>query len=235
MNGPNWKDLQPGLFHPHTPHRFKLASNGVGVAIVGSHYLSVGGGPRSRQLTIVQVCIDPNDGEALFVNAAGLVVPCSPGRDLLAHLRQFGEVEAHSTILGAGRYAKKPHEVDAMKKAGTLQRWVVCRLPLSSGAFFYDQQPEWADYLRREAASVAKQTYESGGPTDFVDWDGNHRSRRWPGMSGEALQHDCLRQAAEHIAPMQAQRLQALKQDAELAAWLKGEWPTPPLFQVAAA
>lgn len=230
MNGPNWKDLQPGTFYPNTPHRFTLA----GVSVDGGALVVTDRGPLSRQLTIVQVCIDPEDGEALFVNAAGLVVPCSPGRNLMRHLERVGKVVAHSTIVGDGRFAKKPHVVDAMKKAGTLQRWVVCRLPLPSGSFFHDQQQEWADYLRREAAGAALDIWAMGGPGDGKGWDGRRDGWGEP-AHGEALQLACIRSADEWAAELKAQHNRVLAHDAEVAAYLRGDWPTPPLFQVAAA
>ena len=234
MNGPNWKDLQPGLFHPHTGHRFTLGdryTDGRWDEIVG---------PRSRHLTIVQVCIDPTDGETLFINAGGLVVPCSPGRDLLKHLR-WAEVEAYSTIPGAGHYAKKPHELEAMKKAGTLQRWVLYRLKLRDGAFFHDQQKEWADYLRQQAADAAQDAWAAGA-SDAL----RQRTRLRHEESGGSLwaipscegshahQQECIQQAEAWAADLKARHLLALRQDAELAAWLRGEWPAPPLLKAAA-
>lgn len=224
-----FKAATPDLFQPATPHRFTLA--GMPAAGGGD---DVRQGPLVRQLTIVQVCIDPKDGEALFVNAAGLVVPCKPGRDLLEYLRKVGEIEAHSTIVGAGRYSKKSHELDAMRKAGTLRDWVLCRVPLPAGAFFYDQQQEWANYMRRQVADAAQDAWAAGGPGDGCYWDGE-RASGWPPLSGDELQQSCIQRAGSVLDDLKARHKKAMAHDAEVGTWLRGEWPTPPLLKGVAA
>lgn len=192
-------------------------------------------GPLLRNGTIVAVCWDGD--EAQFVNAADLAVPCRPG-DLLRRQLTSASHREFGAIIGDGQFAMKPHVLKAKEGAGTLCKWVLYRFDLCD-CWFYDDAAAWAAHEQAETADLT--------PAYFLEMAelGRRLQRRQRLYSAIAdspqglpdlptpaeLEERRQKAIAERLTELREQRRQALEQDRQLGAWLRGELPAPPLLR----
>lgn len=191
-----------------------------------------------RNRTIVAVCSDGD--EAQFVNAAGLVVPCVAMDGLPEILRQAIRRE-FGQIIGDGQFAKPSHVLKAMEGAGTLRKWVTCYFGLAEFRFYFDDDAAWDAHEQAEIADLTtahflemaelerqlqrRQRLDSAQSIDDF-------APALPALPTPAeLEERRQKAIAERLADLQEQRRQALEQDRQLGAWLRGELPAPPLLR----
>lgn len=193
--------------------------------------------PLLRNGTIVAVCWDGD--EAQFVNAAGLAVPCRPGDLLRLQLSRASHLE-YGAIIGDGQFAMKPHVLKSMEGAGTLRKWVLYHFDLCD-CWFYDDATAWAAHEQSEIADLTpgyflemaelerklqrRQRLDSAQSAD--DFAPSLPALPTPAELEERRQ----KAIAERLADLQEQRRQALEQDRQLGAWLRGELTSPPLLR----
>lgn len=177
-----------------------------------------------RNRTIVAVCWDGEDAQ--FVNAAGLVVPCRPGDLLRSQLARASDRE-FGMVIGDGQFAMKPHVLKSMEGAGTLRKWVLYRFTLGEFSLFYDDAAAWAAHEQAEIAELSPGYFLEMAE---VERQLQRRQRRDLPTPVE-LEERRQKAIAERLAELREQRRQALEQDRQLGAWLRGELPAPPLLR----
>ncbi|WP_455232339.1 hypothetical protein [Geopseudomonas aromaticivorans] len=195
-------------------------------------------GPMLRNLAIVGVSFDGDLEDAQFFNPAGLVVPCRAGDGLRRLLTRASHRE-YSKIVGHGQFAKPEHVLKSMEGAGTQRKWMTCYFERSEFCFYFDDAAAWAAHEQAEIADLT--------PTHFLEMAELERrlqSRQrlaseiadgpqgLPDLPTPAeLEERRQKAIAERLADLQEQRRQALEQDRQLGAWLRGELPAPPLLR----
>lgn len=192
-------------------------------------------GALLRNGTIVAVCWDGD--AAQFVNAAGLVVPCKAG-DLLRNQLTRASDREFGAIIGDGQFAMKPHVLKSMEGSGTLRKWVLYHFGLCD-CWFYDDDTAWDAHVQadlaelgtkyfQELAEIERQLQQRQRCREDVDGFG----APLPSLPTPAeLEERRQKAIAERLADLQEQRRQALEQDRQLGAWLRGELPAPPLLR----
>lgn len=177
-----------------------------------------------RNRTIVAVCWDGEDAQ--FVNAAGLVVPCRPGDLLRSQLARASDRE-FGMVIGDGQFAMKPHVLKSMEGAGTLRKWVLYRFTLGEFCLFYDDAAAWAAHEQAEIAELSP-----GYLLEMAEVERQlQRRQRRDLPTPVELEERRQKAIAERLAELREQRRQALEQDRQLGAWLRGELPAPPLLR----
>lgn len=222
------KNYQPEAVIDFTGHGFR-------VPLFGSP------GPMLRNLAIVGVsfCWDLEDAQ--FFNPAGLVVPCRAGDGLRRLLTRASHRE-YSKIVGLGQFAKPAHVLKSMEGAGTQRKWMTCYFERSEFCFYFDDDAAWAAYEQAETADLT--------PAYLLEMEELERQQQrcqrraseiadslqglpdLPDLPTPAeLEERRQKAIAERLAELREQRRQALEQDRQLGAWLRGELPAPPLLR----
>lgn len=215
--------------HPFVGPYFDPA--GLGFGLVLRHH---DGTPCRRQLTITTICWNCTEDRALFINAAGLVVPSEHDRYELAELLRTRTAERqYGALAGDGQFAMKPAECSALASSGRIKQWVLYRL--EQPAPYLDDETAWAAWLEVELEAERKATAKSQLAAQELQ-----RSFSRPGVelpwsdapgARDASQEPGQRQAVEHRrAVLIADRARALAEDARIAAWLRGDVGDPPLL-----
>lgn len=195
-----------------------------------------GSGHLLRNRTIVAVCSDGD--EAQFINAAGLVVPCV-AMDGLPELLRHAIRREYGQIIGDGQFAKPAHVLKAMEGAGTLRKWVTCYFGLAEFCFYFDDDTAWDAHEQAEIAGLTPAYI-----LEMAELERRHQRRQrlaseiadspqgLPDLPTPAeLEERRQKAIAERLAELREQRRQALEQDRQLGAWLRGELPAPPLLR----
>ncbi|SEJ33226.1 hypothetical protein SAMN04244579_03960 [Azotobacter beijerinckii] len=190
-------------------------------------------GPRGRHRTITAVSWDGSSRDAQFVNGAGQAVPCEPQDGLPTVLARASRRE-YGVIVGAGQFAKPAATLKAWESAGRLRKWVTYHFDLGEFSLYFDDSAAWDAYEQRQLAELDRHYREqiagleeycksnpSWSSTQAAEIERLERERR------QALIHD-----QRHLADL---RQKGIEQDRQLAAWLRGELPEPPLLRLAGA
>lgn len=209
---------QPGPF---------LDSYGLGFAFPG------GNGPRGRHRTIAAVSWDGSSRDAQFVNGAGLAVPCEPLDGLPAILARASRRE-YGVVVGDGLFAKSAAMLKACEGAGLLRKWVTYHFDLGEFCLYFDDSTAWDTYEQRELDELDR--HYRGQIAGLEEYCKSNPS--WSSTQAaeiERLEQE-RRQALSHDRRRLADQLQkGIEQDRQLAAWLRGELPEPPLLRLAGA
>ena len=203
---------------------------GLGFALITDRQSSR---PPCRQRAIVAVMFSAVDGDAQFVNGAGLAVPAKFNLDTLAPLlRRHAVRQEFGRVFGQGQFAIKPAALKVLESSGRLKSWVVHWLPEPAG--YLDDAGSWATHIevdqaderdafaRSIAAAVELGQQRSGGV-----------ELPWPAAkAADPTAYDAaLRQQLEQRrAELDAWRRDELAKSAQLAAWLRGNVGDPPLL-----
>jgi len=189
-------------------------------------------GPRSRHRTIAAVSWDGSSRDAQFVNGAGLVLPCEPLAGLPAVLARASRRE-YGVIVGDGQFAKSAATLKAWEKSGSLRKWVTYRFDLDEYALYFDDDAAWSAYERRELDETDRHYRKQ-----IADLE-EYRRASTVGLSSDTAtelkqqeqdRRKALAVESEHLADL---RRKSIERDRQLAAWLRGELPAPPLLHLA--
>ena len=203
---------------------------GLGFALITDSQSSR---PPCRQRTIVAVMFSAIDGEAQFVNGAGLAVPAKFNLDTLAPLLSRHAVrQEFGRVFGQGQFAIKPAALKVLESSGRLKSWVVHWLPDPAG--YLDDAGSWATHIEvdqdaerdafaRSIAAAVELGQQRAGGVELP----------WPAAkAADPTAYDAaLRQQLEQRrAELDAWRRDELAKSAQLAAWLRGNVGDPPLL-----
>lgn len=201
-------------------------------------------GPRGRHRTIAAVSWDGSSRDAQFVNGAGLAVPCEPLDGLPAVLAHAKRRE-YGVIAGDGLFAKSAATLKAWESSGLLRKWVTYHFDLGEFGLYFDDSAAWEAHVQADIAELSP-----GYFLEMAEFDRKQLQRRCfdsaqslddltpslPDLPTSAELEERRQQAiAERLADLHEQRRQALEQDRQLGAWLRGELPEPPLLRLAGA
>lgn len=209
-----------------------------GLGFLFPHQHSVG--PLLRNRTIAAVSWDGD--EAQFVNAAGLVVPCTPLLDLPTTLTRASRRE-YGTVVGDGLFAKPAHVLKAMEGAGTLRKWVTYHFEPGDLRFYCDDDTAWETHVQREVAPLDANFMRQAAEIErqLAQRQQRHRlavddfAASLPALpSPEELERRSQQRVAEERANLDRHRRALLEHDRRLSAWLRGELQMPPLLRGAA-
>lgn len=204
---------------------------GLGFGLVLRHH---DGAPCRQQLTITTICWNCAEDRALFVNAAGLVVPSEHDRYELAELLRTRTAELqYGAVVGDGQFAMKPTERNALASSGRIRQWVLYRL--EQPAPYLDDEAAWAAWLETELDAERKAAAKSQLAEQGLQRSFSQRGVElpWSGVAGtgEADQETCEHQSVEtRRAALTAVRAKSLAEDVRIAAWLRGDVGDPPLL-----
>lgn len=172
-----------------------------------------------RAFTIVTICFDPQEREALFINADGYAVPLEPHPYELRRLLERAIAHEYGQVCGAGQFAMKPGRISALQSSGQLRRWVVYHL--EQPAHYANEPTAWHAYVESELTE----------------------ERRGIEAATEAMAHLVRVPWAEPCAPdvhedrraeLMAQYRRRKAENDAVNAWLRGDVPTAPLLQALA-
>lgn len=204
---------------------------GLGFGLVLRHHDGV---PCRQQLTITTICWNCTEDRALFVNAAGLVVPSEHDRYELAELLRTRTAERqYGAVVGDGQFAMKPAERNALASSGRIKQWVLYRL--EQPAPYLDDEAAWAAWLETELDAERKAAAKSQLVVQEMQ-----RSRCSQGVelpwsnapegSDTSPESELLQVVEQRRAVLTADRAKSLAEDVRIAAWLRGDVGDPPLL-----
>lgn len=186
-----------------------------------------------RTRSIVTICWDPLDREAVFLNADGYALPLEPHPYELRRLLENAESQEFGKLEGIGQFAPKPAMVNALQGSGRLKRWVLYRLPEPDG--YANDAATWAAYVAADLEEERKSTQAShAAAIDLY----NRRARQpgvdlpWPTAPGQ--QPDLELALRENLAQREADLADQYRarqaEEKAIAAWLRGDAGGPPLL-----
>lgn len=195
-------------------------------------------GPRGRHRTIAAVSWDGSSRDAQFVNGAGLAVPCEPLDGLPAVLAHAKRRE-YGGIVGTGLFAKSAATLKAWESSGVLRKWVTYHFDLGEFSLYFDDSAAWDAYEQRQLAELDQHYRKQiAGLEEYrksnAAWlpAACHSSKDADIERLEQELQQALVHERQHLAD---QRRKGIEQDRQLAAWLRGELPEPPLLRLAGA
>jgi hypothetical protein len=174
-----------------------------------------------RAFTIVTVCFDPTEREAVFVNADGYAVPLEPHPYEIKRLLELAVSREYGRVCGSGQFAMKPARLGVLQNQGQLKRWI---------AYHLEQPARYANDLATWAAYVE---------TDLLE---ERRAIEAAAQALAALRHPLAAQTPRPTADALERRRAALMaeyrrrkvENDAVNAWLRGDASTPPLLQALA-
>lgn len=187
-----------------------------------------------RALSIMAICWNPTEREALFVNAAGHCVPLEPHPyELASALSRPARVE-YGRVIGDGQFAMKPAALKALESSGRIRQWIVYWLWQPAG--YADDEEVWAAHLAREleaASNRARATYAESlrffsSQTADVSLLGIDANQHTP----PALESEILQEVQQRRDELEKQRRSWLVEDARINAWLRGDCGHPPMLAI---
>ena len=107
-----------------------------------------------RAFTIVTICFDPHEREALFINADGYAVPLEPHPYELSRLLERAIAREYGRVCGAGQFAMKHGRISALQSSGQLKRWVVYHL--EQPAHYANEPAAWHAYVESDLAEEGR-------------------------------------------------------------------------------
>lgn len=175
-----------------------------------------------RAFTIVTICFDPQEREALFINADGYAVPLEPHPYELRRLLERAIAREYGQVCGAGQFAMKPARISTLQSSGQLKRWVVYHL--EQPAHYANEPAAWHAYVEGDLAEegrAVEATAEAVAHLVRVPW------KEGP--------EPCAAQVIEdRRAELMAQYRSRKADNDAVNAWLRGDMPTAPLLQALA-
>lgn len=203
-------------------------------------------GMNWRARSIVTVCCDPLEREAVFLNADGYALPLEPHPYELRRLLEQAESQEFGKLEGIGQFAQKPAMVNALQSSGRLKRWILYRLPEPAG--YANDAAVWAEYVAGDLEEERKGTEAShAAAMDLY----NRRVRQpgvrynrfaWrpdvniPGPTAPAQQPDLELALRENLAKREADLADQYRacqaEERAITAWLRGEAGGPPLLSL---
>lgn len=182
--------------------------------------------PARRQLTLVAVCWNFAEDRALFINAAGLVVPSWHNRDVLAKLLRSRTLrQEFGRVIGDGQFAIKSAELKAIENSGRIKPWLVHYL--DTPASYLDDSSAWAAYVECDLQAERDAFARSNEAVAELRRRGVAFAQHSAGDTYDAE----LRQVLERRrAEIDSRRTKDLADEARIAAWLRGDVGGPPLL-----
>ncbi|MFV0455747.1 MAG: hypothetical protein ACK5NQ_12300 [Pseudomonas sp.] len=174
-----------------------------------------------RAFTIVTICFDPTEREAVFVNADGYAVPLEPHPYEVNRLLRHAVNREYGKVCGSGQFAMKPARVTALISSGQLKRWVVYHL--EQPAHYANESTAWAAYVESdliEECRAIEATTEAMASVE-LPWT-------------EKPAPDCLKAIEERRTELMAWYRERKAENDAVNAWLRGDVPTAPLLQALA-
>ncbi|HCJ28958.1 MAG TPA: hypothetical protein DHV63_06630 [Pseudomonas sp.] len=175
-----------------------------------------------RAISIVTVCFDPTEREAVFVNADGYAVPLEPHPYEIKRLLELAVSREYGRVCGSGQFAMKPARLGVLQNQGQLKRWIAYHL--EQPARYANDLAGWAAYVetdlleeRRAIEAAAQALATLRRPL----------AAQTPRPTADALE----RRRADLMAEY---RRRKAENDA-VNAWLRGDASTPPLLQALAS
>lgn len=172
-----------------------------------------------RAFTIVTICFDPQEREALFINADGYAVPLEPHPYELRRLLERAIAHEYGQVCGAGQFAMKPGRISALQSSGQLKRWVVYHL--EQPAHYANEPTAWHAYVESDLAEerrAAEATADAVAHLVRLPWQ-------------ETPAPCAARVVEERRAELMAQYRSRKAENDAVNAWLRGDAPSAPLLQ----
>jgi hypothetical protein len=190
-------------------------------------------GMNWRARSIVTICCDPLEREAVFLNADGYALPLEPHPYELRRLLEQAESQEFGKLEGIGQFAQKPAMVNALQSSGRLKRWILYRLPEPAG--YANDAAVWAGYVAGDLEEERKSTEAShAAAIDLY----TRRARRagvdlpWPTETAQKpeLELSLRENLAKREADLADQYRARQTEERAIAAWLRGDAGGPPLL-----
>lgn len=172
-----------------------------------------------RAFTIVTICFDPTEREAVFVNADGYAVPLEPHPYEIKRLLERAARREYGKVCGSGQFAMKPARLGVLKNQGQLKRWIAYHL--EQPAHYANEPAAWAGYVERDLAE------ESLGIEAATEAAARLIRAPW----AEKPEPCVTRALEERRAELDEQYRRRKAENDAVNAWLRGDAPTPPLLQ----
>lgn len=187
--------------------------------------------PRTDQLnwrafTIVTICFDPTEREAVFVNADGYAVPLEPHPYEVNRLLAQAISREYGKVCGSGQFAMKPARLGPQQSQGLLKRWVVYHL--EQPAHYANEPRAWTDYVQRELAEERRihEQYAADLPSRVA-----LPSQAKTLEQQQAGQLAALDSIEDRRLELMAYYRQRKAENDAVNAWLRGDVPAAPLLQ----
>lgn len=175
-----------------------------------------------RAITIVTVCFDPTEREAVFVNADGYAVPLEPHPYEIKRLLELAVSREYGKVCGTGQFAMKPARLGVLQNQGQLKRWIAFHL--AQPAHYANDPATWAAYVEADLLEE-RRAIESG--THALAVLRHPLAAQTPRPTTDSVERRRADLKAEY-------RRRKAENDA-VNAWLRGDASTPPLLQALAS
>lgn len=190
-------------------------------------------GMNWRARSIVTVCCDPLEREAVFLNADGYALPLEPHPYELRRLLEQAESQEFGKLEGIGQFARSAAMVNALQSSGRLKRWILYRLPEPDG--YANDAAIWARYVAGDLEEERKGTEASHAAAmdlytrcvrqPSVDLPWPTETAQKPGLE-LSLRENLAKREADLADQYQARQAE----ERAIAAWLRGDAGGPPLL-----
>lgn len=175
-----------------------------------------------RAFTIVTICFDPQEREALFINADGYVVPLEPHPYELRRLLERAVSREYGKVCGTGQFAMREARIGVLRNQGLLKRWVVYHL--EQPAHYANEPAAWKSYVETEL------TEEQRGIEAAAEAMAHLVRVPWT----EGPEPCAAHAVEERRAELMAQYRRRKAENDAVNAWLRGDVPAAPLLQALA-